>query len=59
MQEFFEKFSLDTDDGWVPDSTQRIFLFHSRGDDYVPIQSARPMVKFLKSKGLTPCIIPG
>jgi hypothetical protein len=59
MQELFTQFSLTTDDGWVPDPTQRIYLFHSRGDDYVPIKSARPMVPFLKSKGLEPNIIPG
>ena len=59
VQELFTQFSLTTDDGWVPDSTQRIYLFHSRGDDYVPIKSARPMVAFLKSKGLKPSIIPG
>ncbi|MBQ7471186.1 MAG: hypothetical protein IJS97_02010 [Prevotella sp.] len=59
MQEFFTKFSLTTDDGWTPDTTQRIYLFHSRGDDYVPIKSARPMVAFLKSKGLKPSVIPG
>ena len=59
MQELFRSFSLTTDDGWTPDPSQRIYLFHSRGDDYVPIKSARPMVAFLKSKGLTPSIIPG
>ena len=59
MQELFHSFSLTTDDGWTPDPSQRIYLFHSRGDDYVPIMSARPMISFLKSKGLTPSIIPG
>ena len=58
MQQLFDTFSMTNDD-WTPDATQRIFLFHSRGDDYVPIQSARPMVAFLKSKGLQPSIIPG
>ena len=59
MQDYFKKFSMTTDDGWQPDPSQRIYLFHSRSDDYVPIQSARPMVKFLKKKGLKPSIIPG
>lgn len=59
MQDFFTAFSLTTDDGWTPDPSQRLFLFHSRGDDYVPIKSARPMIAFLKSKGLEPSIIPG
>ncbi len=58
MQKLFHSFSLNNDD-WTPDLTQRIFLFHSRGDDYVPIQSARPMISFLKSKGFEPSIIPG
>ena len=59
MQDYFTKFSMTRDDGWQPDPSQRIYLFHSRSDDYVPIQSARPMVKFLKKKGLKPSIIPG
>lgn len=48
-----------TNDDWTPDPTQRIYLFHSRGDDYVPIQSARPMISFFKRKGFKPSIIPG
>lgn len=59
MQNLFYNSSLTTDDGWIPDPSQRIFLFHSRGDDYVPIQCARPMIAFLKSKGFEPSIIPG
>ena len=59
MQELLAGFNLNKDDEWTPDATQRIFLFHSRGDDYVPLKGARPMVGFLKSKGLTPSIIPG
>lgn len=58
FQKLFKSFSLTNDD-WTPDSTQRIYLFHSRGDDYVPIKSARPMIKFLKDKGFEPSIIPG
>lgn len=58
FQDILAGFNLTNDD-WTPDTTQRIFLFHSRGDDYVPIQSARPMVSFLKDKGFTPHIIPG
>ena len=58
IQQILKKFNLTNDD-WTPDPSQRIFLFHSRGDDYVPIESARPMVAFLKSKGMEPSIIPG
>jgi len=58
MQDLFDTFSM-TNDEWTPDLTQRIYLFHSRGDDYVPIQSARPMISFLKGKGFEPSIIPG
>lgn len=58
MQDLLATFSLTNDD-WTPDPTQRIYLFHSRGDDYVPIKSARPMISFLKSKGFQPSIIPG
>lgn len=58
IQELFASFSLNNSD-WTPDPSQRIYLFHSRGDDYVPIQSARPMIPFFKSKGFKPSIIPG
>ena len=58
IQQILKEFNLTNDD-WTPDPSQRIFLFHSRGDDYVPIESARPMVAFLKSKGMEPSIIPG
>jgi hypothetical protein len=58
MQEVLRSFNMTNDD-WTPDLSQRIYLFHSRGDDYVPIQSARPMVRFLRDKGFEPSIIPG
>ena len=58
IQKMFDSFSMTNDD-WTPDTTQRIYLFHSRGDDYVPIQSARPMIRFLKDRGFQPSIIPG
>lgn len=58
IQDILRGFNLTNDD-WSPDPSQRIYLFHSRGDDYVPIESARPMVAFLKSKGMEPSIIPG
>ena len=58
IQDILGSFNLNNDD-WTPDLSQRIYLFHSRGDDYVPIQCARPMVPFLASKGFEPSIIPG
>lgn len=58
IQDILGGFSLTNDD-WTPDQSQRIYLFHSRGDDYVPLKGARPMVAFLKSKGMEPSIIPG
>ena len=58
VQELFTQLSMTYDD-WTPDTAQHIYLFHSRGDDYVPIQSARPMISFLRGKGYTPSIIPG
>lgn len=58
IQEVLRDFDLNKDD-WTPDPTQRIYLFHSRGDDYVPIKCARPMIPFFKSKGFEPSIIPG
>ncbi len=58
IQKLFDSFSMTNDD-WTPDTTQRIYLFHSRGDDYVPIQSARPIIRFLKDRGFQPSIIPG
>ena len=53
----FKELSIRT--GWVPDPTQRIFLMHSRDDDYVPVQSARGILSFLEENGFTPSIIPG
>lgn len=58
VQQLFKDFSMTKDD-WTPDPSQRIYLFHSRGDDYVPIKSARPMIPFLKERGFEPSIIPG
>ena len=58
IQDILDSFSMTNDD-WKPDSTQRIYLFHSRGDDYVPIKSARPMIPFFKSRGFEPSLIPG
>jgi hypothetical protein len=58
IQDILGSFNLNNDD-WTPDLSQRIYLFHSRGDDYVPLASARPLLRYLKTKGLEPSIIPG
>ena len=53
----FHDLSIAT--GWVPDPSQRLFIYHSRGDDYVPVQSARGIVKFLQNNGFEASIVPG
>ena len=58
MQNIFKTFNLAGEE-WIPDTTQRIYLMHSRGDDYVPVQSARPVIRFLRNNGFQPSIIPG
>ncbi|MBO4462768.1 MAG: hypothetical protein J5797_01055 [Prevotella sp.] len=45
--------------GWEPDLTKQYFLAHSRHDNYVPIQSGRGMITWMKEKGFTPSIVPG
>lgn len=57
VQALFVKNSLAT--GWKPDPSQRLYIFHSRGDDYVPVQSARPLLSYLSQYGYEPSIIPG
>ena len=53
----FRDMSIET--GWVPDPSQRLFIFHSRGDDYVPVQSARGIITFLQNNGFQASIVPG
>lgn len=57
IQDIFEANSLAN--GWIPDPSQRLFIFHSRGDDYVPVQSARPILRHLEQYGFESSIIPG
>ena len=45
--------------GWEPDSTQKYFIEHSRHDNYVPIQSVRALIPWMREKGFTPSIVPG
>lgn len=45
--------------GWTPDPTQKLYIMHSRDDDYVPIQSARVIIPFLEDHGYRASVIPG
>lgn len=45
--------------GWVPDTTQKYFIEHSRHDDFVPIQCVRAIIPWMKEKGFTPSLVPG
>lgn len=58
IQEILRGFNLTNDD-WTPDLSQRIYIFHSLDDDYVPVECARPIIPFLESKGFVSSIIPG
>ena len=46
-------------EGWEPDVTKRYYIEHSRHDNYVPIQSARAIIPWLKEKGFKASIVPG
>ena len=52
-----KEISLTT--GWEPDVTKNYYIEHSRHDNYVPIQSVRGIIPWMKSKGFTPSIVPG
>ena len=45
--------------GWEPDVTQNYFIEHSRHDNYVPIQSSRAMITWMKKNGFKPSLVPG
>ena len=57
IQNLFETLGIAY--GWTPDPTQNLYIFHSRGDDYVPVQSARPILSFLQANGYKASAIPG
>lgn len=57
MQEVLKTFNVENN--WETDPSQRLYIFHSRGDDYVPVQCARPILSYLRENGYTPHIIPG
>lgn len=45
--------------GWEPDLTQRYYLEHSRHDNYVPVQCARSLLTWMRTKGFTASLVPG
>ena len=45
--------------GWTPDVTKQYYLAHSRHDNYVPIQSGRGMITWMKENGFTSSLVPG
>ncbi len=45
--------------GWEPDLTQNYFIEHSRHDNYVPVQSVRSLLKYMKENGFKNSIVPG
>ena len=46
-------------EGWEPDITKRYYVEHSRHDNYVPIQSGRSIIPWMKEKGFKPRLVPG
>ncbi len=57
MQDVYEKLSLNN--GWEANPSQRVYIYHSRKDDMVPVQSGRALIKHFKDYGYEPSIIPG
>lgn len=45
--------------GWKPNLNRQYFIEHSRHDNYVPVQCARPMISWMKQQGFKPSIVPG
>lgn len=50
---------INLSEGWEPDITKRYYIEHSRHDNYVPIQSVRSIIPWMKGKGFKPSIVPG
>jgi len=50
---------ISVTEGWEPDLTKKYYIEHSRHDNYVPIQSVRGIIPWMKDKGFTPTIVPG
>jgi hypothetical protein len=51
MKQLMDRFSMVK--GWVPSPDNRIFYFHSTGDEIVPHECAESMVSFLTACGYT------
>lgn len=51
--------SINVTENWNPDLTKRYYIEHSRHDNYVPIQSVRGIIPWMKEKGFNPTIVPG
>ena len=51
--------SINVTENWNPDITKRYYIEHSRHDNYVPIQSVRGIIPWMKEKGFKPTIVPG
>ena len=45
--------------GWEPDITKNYYIEHSRHDNYVPIQSVRAIIPWMRDKGFKPSLVPG
>ena len=45
--------------GWEPDLTQNYYIEHCRHDNFVPVQSSRPFLMFMREKGFTTSLVPG
>ncbi len=45
--------------GWVPDTSQKYFIEHSRHDNYVPIQCVRAIIPWMEKQGFKPSLVPG
>ena len=55
-----EKFKeIGIANGWEPDPTQNYYIEHSRHDNYVPVQSSRTFLSWMRDQGFTTSIVPG
>lgn len=50
---------LTMSNGWTPDPSQNIYLFHFKDDDTVPVENSTDLVPLLMANGFTPSTIPG
>lgn len=57
LLELFDQKSIAAD--WIPNPENKIYIFHSQGDDYVSFKCAQKLVEFLEQNGFTASMIPG